>query len=163
MIPQPDLNTSCSLFGNILPELLKTILDKGSDCSFQATGHSMSPFIRDGDVITVSPMYGSPPGFGDVVAFIHPRTEKLFIHRVVWKSRDAYILKGENTLRPDGLIKKENILGVVTKVERKGKKVFCGLGPERFLIALLTRKNVLLPVLLPMWRIFRPVVRIFLP
>jgi len=82
---------------------------------------------------------------------------------VVWKGRDAYIVKGENTLESDGLIKKENILGVVTKVERKGKKVFLGLGPERFLIALLTRKNLLLPVLLPVWRIFRPAVRIFRP
>ena len=123
----------------------------------------MSPFIKDGDAITVSPKLGSSPRFGDVVAFIHPRTEKLFIHRVVWKRRDAYIVKGENTLESDGLIKKENILGVVTKVERKGKKVFLGLGPERFLIALLTRKNLLLPVLLPVWRIFRPAVRIFRP
>jgi hypothetical protein len=123
----------------------------------------MSPFIKDGDAITVSPKIGCSPRFGDVVAFIHPRTEKLFIHRVVWKRRDAYIVKGENTLESDGLIKKENILGVVTKVERKGKKVFLGLGPERFLIALLTRKNLLLPVLLPVWRIFRQAVRIFRP
>jgi hypothetical protein len=146
-----------------ITELLSTLVDKGLSCKFQAKGHSMSPFIKDGDAITVSPKIGCSPRFGDVVAFIHPRTEKLFIHRVVWKRRDAYIVKGENTLESDGLIKKENILGVVTKVERKGKKVFLGLGPERFLIALLTRKNLLLPVLLPVWRIFRPAVRIFRP
>jgi phage repressor protein C with HTH and peptisase S24 domain len=156
----------CSVLGadNLsITELLSTLVDKGLSCKFQAKGHSMSPFIKDGDAITVSPKIGCSPRFGDVVAFIHPRTEKLFIHRVVWKRRDAYIVKGENTLESDGLIKKENILGVVTKVERKGKKVFLGLGPERFLIALLTRKNLLLPVLLPVWRIFRPAVRIFLP
>jgi len=146
-----------------ITELLSTLVDKGLSCKFQAKGHSMSPFIKDGDAITVSPKIGCSPRFGDVVAFIHPRTEKLFIHRVVWKRRDAYIVKGENTLESDGLIKKENILGVVTKVERKGKKVFLGLGPERFLIALLTRKNLLLPVLLPVWRIFRQAVRIFRP
>ena len=156
----------CSVLGadNLsITELLSTLVDKGLSCKFQAKGHSMSPFIKDGDAITVSPKIGCSPRFGDVVAFIHPRTEKLFIHRVVWKKRDAYIVKGENTLESDGLIKKENILGVVTKVERKGKKVFLGLGPERFLIALLTRKNLLLPVLLPVWRIFRPAVRIFRP
>jgi hypothetical protein len=158
IISRATLNSQDSL----LPEILRTVLRSGNDCRFQAKGYSMSPFIRDGDVITVSPMYGSPPGFGDVVAFIHPRTEKLMIHRVVWKSRGAYLIKGENTLGSDGLIKKEIILGVVTKVERKGKKVVLGLGPERFLIALLTRKNLLLPVLLPVWRIFRPAVRIFL-
>lgn len=156
----------CSVLGadNLsITELLSTLVDKGLSCKFQAKGHSMSPFIKDGDAITVSPKIGCSPRFGDVVAFIHPRTEKLFIHRVVWKRRDAYIVKGENTLESDGLIKKENILGVVTKVERKGKKVFLGLGPERFLIALLTRKNLLLPVLLPVWRIFRQAVRIFRP
>jgi hypothetical protein len=89
-----------------------------------------------------------------VIAFIHPRTEKLLIHRVVWKSGDTYLLKGEGALEPDGLIKKENVLGLVTKVERKGKRIFLGLGPERFLIAILTRKNLLLPVLRPVWRIF---------
>jgi hypothetical protein len=122
----------------------------------------MSPFIKDSDVVTISPMVDSSPGFGDVIAFIHPKTEKLLIHRVAWKSRDAYLLKGESALEPDGLIKKENILGLVTKVERKGKRIFLGLGPERFLIALLTRANLLLPVLRPLWRILRPAVRIFL-
>jgi hypothetical protein len=147
----------------LLPELVREVLGKGVECRLQVKGYSMSPFIKDSDVLTVSPMSGSPPGFGDVIAFIHPKTEKLLIHRVVWKSRDAYLLKGESALEPDGLIKKENILGLVTKVERKGKTIFLGLGPERFLIALLTRTNLLLPVLRPVWRIFRPVTRIFFP
>jgi hypothetical protein len=144
----------------ILPELVKEVLGKGVECRFQVGGYSMSPFIKDGDMITISPVL-SLPRLGDVIAFIHPKTEKLLIHRVVWKNRDAYLLKGESALEPDGLIKKENILGLVTKVERKGKRIFLGLGPERFLIALLTRTNLLLPVLRPVWMIFRPVVRIF--
>ena len=145
----------------VLPELVMEIVSKGVECRLQAKGYSMSPFIKDSDVVTISPMSDSSPGFGDVIAFIHPRTEKLIIHRVVWKSRDAYLLKGESALEPDGLIKKENILGLVTKVERKGKRIFLGLGPERFLIALLTRTNLLLPVLRPLWRILRPIARIF--
>jgi len=123
----------------------------------------MSPFIKDGDVVTISPMSNASPGFGDVIAFIHPRTERLIIHRVVGKIGDAFLLKGESALEPDGLIKKENILGLVTKVERKGTRIFLGLGPERFLIALLTRTNLLLPVLRPVWRVFRPIARIFFP
>ena len=145
----------------VLPELVKEVLGKGVECRLQVKGYSMSPFIKDSDVVTISPMSDSSPGFGDVIAFIHPGTEKLIIHRVVWKSRDAYLLKGESALEPDGLIKKENILGLVTKVERKGKRIFLGLGPERFLIALLTRTNLLLPVLRPLWRILRPIARIF--
>jgi len=145
--------------GEVLPELVKEVVSKGVECRLQVKGYSMSPFIKDGDTITISPVSGSLPRFGDVIAFIHPRTEKLLIHRVVWKSGDTYLLKGEGALEPDGLIKKENVLGLVTKVERKGKRIFLGLGPERFLIAMLTRKNLLLPVLRPVWRIFRPIAR----
>jgi SOS-response transcriptional repressor LexA len=147
----------------VLPEVVKAVLAKGAVCRFQAKGHSMSPFIKDGDVVTISPMSNASPGFGDVIAFIHPRTEKLVIHRAVRKIGDACVVKGENAFEPDGVIERKNIIGIITKVERKGRRVFFGLGPERFLIALLTRKNLLLPILIPLWRVFRPVVRLFLP
>lgn len=123
----------------------------------------MSPFIKDGDEVTISPLFGSSPGFGNVIAFVHPGTGKLIVHRVVRVLGEAYIVKGENALEIDGLIKKENILGVVTRVERKGKRVFFGSGPGRFLIGFLTRKNLLLRVPRPAWRIIRPVMRVFCP
>jgi signal peptidase I len=145
----------------VLPELVMEVVSKGVECRLQAKGYSMSPIIKDGDMITISPVSGSLPRFGDVIAFIHPKTEKLLIHRVVWKSGDAWLVKGENALEPDGLIKKENVLGLVTKVERKGKRIFLGLGPERFLIALLTRTNLLFPVLRSVRRIFHPIARLF--
>ncbi len=151
-----------STHNSSLPELLEAVLCKGLDCRFQAKGHSMSPFIKDGDVITVSPLNGTSPGFGDVAAFIHKGTGRLVIHRVVGKREDSYFIKGDNASEADGLVQKANILGFVTGVERKGKKVFIGLGPERFLIALLSPKNLLLSVLRPVWSIFRPAVRIFL-
>lgn len=145
----------------VLPGLVKDILGKGAECRLEVKGYSMSPFIKDGDIITISSAPGSLPRLGDVVAFVHPRTEKLLIHRIVWKSREAYLLKGENAPEPDGLIKNENILGFVTKVERKGKNIFLGLGPERFLIALLSRKDYLLHVLRSAWRMLRPIARMF--
>jgi|GEM_PF-304392 len=162
MTQSSELMTHHLSGSEVLPELVKEVLSKGVECRLQVKGYSMSPFIKDGDMITISPVFGSLPRLGDVIAFIHPKAGKLLIHRVVWKSRDAYLLKGESALESDGLINKENILGLVTKVERKGKRIFLGLGPERFLIALLTRTNLLLPVLRTVWRIFRPVVRIFL-
>jgi len=161
MIQSSEIMTHYLPASEVLSELVKEVVSKGVECRLQVKGYSMSPFIKDGDTITISPVSDSLPRFGDVIAFIHPRTEKLLIHRVVWKSGDTYLLKGEGALEPDGLIKKENVLGLVTKVERKGKRIFLGLGPERFLIAMLTRKNLLLPLLRPVWRIFRPIARMF--
>ena len=146
---------------DVLPQLVKEVLGKGGECRLQVKGFSMSPFIKDSDMVTISPVVDASPGFGDVIAFVHPKADKFFIHRVVRKIGCAYLVKGENSFEPDGLIERKDILGIITRVERDGKKVFFGLGPERFLIALLTRTNLLLPVLRPVWMIFRPVVRLF--
>jgi signal peptidase I len=142
-----------------VPDLVKDILSQGAECRFQAKGHSMSPFIKDGDVVTISPVLRSSPGIGDVVAFIYEETGKLLIHRVVGKNGESYLTRGDNTLQGDGLIYIANILGYVRKVERKGKRVSLGLGPERFLIAFFTRKGLLLSFVLPVWRVFPSIIR----
>ena len=146
-----------SVSGHLLKELLRTVLDKGASFRFRAKGFSMSPFIKDGDVVTVAPMLGTAPGLGDVVVFIHPHTEKLVIHRVVGKKPDSYLLKGDNFPDDDDFVPKANILGHVAKVERDGKSIFLGLGLERFLIAFLTRRR-LLPLLVPVWRLVRLII-----
>ena len=138
--------------------LVKDILSQGAECRFQAKGHSMSPFIKDGDIVTVSPILHSSPGIGDVVAFIQKETGRLLIHRIVGKNGEAYLTKGDNTLEGDGSVHRASILGWVTKAERKGKKVSLGFGPERFIISLLTRKGLLLSFVRPMWRVLPSIV-----
>ena len=145
---------------SLLNALLQHILAKGLDCRFPAKGHSMSPFIQDGDVITVSPLQKTSAGLGDVVAFIHPGSKKLTIHRVVGKRANSYCIKGDSSPDADGLIPKSNIIGLVTKVERKGKEALLGLGPERWLIAFLTRRGLLFPLLTPIWKVVRPLVKL---
>jgi hypothetical protein len=147
--------------GEIVPELVKEVVSKGVECRLEVKGYSMSPFVKDSDTVTISPIVDSSPGFGDVIAFVHPGTEKLVIHRVVGKFGNACLVKGENTSEPDGLIERKHMIGIITRVERKGRKVLFGLGPERFLIALLTRANLLRPLLRLLRRIFLPITRIF--
>ena len=106
----------------------------------------MFPFIRDGDVITVSPLK-SPPRLGDVVAFRPSQRQQLFIHRVIGGKRGSYLIKGDNTAANDGFQSRASILGRVILVERNGRRVYCGMGPERLLIALLVRTNLLSPLL----------------
>ena len=115
----------------------------------------MSPFIKDGDDITLFPLNGISPGLGDVVAFIHKGNGMPFIHRVVGKKGNTYLLKGDNATETDGLISESDILGCVRMVERRGLRVFFGLGPERFLIAYLNRRGILLSSIL-MLRKLRP-------
>ena len=62
---------------------------------------------------------------------------------MIGKNNNAYIIKGDVIFETDGLIPKENILGVITEIYRKAKRVKFGLGPERFIIGLLSRIKIL--------------------
>ena len=147
--------TELSLSGNAFAGLLKAVLDKNAMFRFKAEGFSMSPFIKNGDVVTVSPCYGKSPSIGDVVAFINPETEKAVVHRVVGKGHNNYMVRGDNATGVDGLFAGENILGFVIRVERNGDRVILGLGLEKYLIAALSRGGYLLPLVCMMRRLFR--------
>jgi signal peptidase I len=142
--------------------LLIEVLHRGAAFRFRAKGFSMSPFIKDGDIITVAPLSGDGPRLGDVVAFIDPRTEELVVHRVIGKRDNSrFFIRGDNLPVQKHLVPISQVLGKVEKVERGGDAVGLGLGPEKTLIALLSRKGVLLSVLLPLWRVIRPFLKRF--
>ena len=135
-----------------LKDILVDVMKKGAAMRFQAKGFSMSPFIRDGDVLTLSPLKNHLPQIGDTVAFISPATESLLIHRVIGKrGGPTFLLKGDNLPEGDGPVPLMNIVAHVLRVERKGKETSFGLGPEKVLIALLNRVR-LLPALLLLLR-----------
>jgi hypothetical protein len=126
--------------------LMSAALARGAPFRFRALGSSMSPFIREGDVLTVAPLRSGEPALGQVVAFIHPDSGLLLVHRVVGRPGPAPLVQGDNTPgRSDGLVPPENILGRVTQVKRNGKKVLLGLGPERYALAPLSRFGLLRP------------------
>jgi signal peptidase I len=118
-----------SLSGSDMMELLRTVHEKGAAFRFKAAGSSMRPSIRNNDMVTVSPLKGIPPFVGEVVAFQHPHTNRLILHRVVRKGENSFFIKGDNLRVIDSHVPGENILGVVTRVERKDKAIFW---PDRF-------------------------------
>jgi len=139
-----------------LIELLQATLARGASFRFRTSSFSMDPFIRDGDVITVSALSEGSPGLGDVVAFVQKETPKRAVHRLVRMKGSSYLIKGDNTTGADGLIPRANILRSVKRVERKDKRVFLDLGPERFLIALLTRMGLTIPLVRVAVKLLRP-------
>jgi hypothetical protein len=109
-----------------LAELLKAVLAKGKPLRFRARGVSMSPFIKDGDVVTVAPLEGAAPRTGDIAAFLHPATGQVVIHRIVREKSGQFHLKGDNAGEIDGAFSVEKFLGIVTRVERAGAAVRLG-------------------------------------
>ena len=131
------------LSGEALTELLRAVLAKGRPFRFRAVGWSMSPFLKDGDIITVAPLAGRRPRPGEVVAFLHPGTGKAAVHRIVRRKDGFYSVRGDNTDAPDGLLRADRILGVVTRVERGGRTVGGTGRAASAAVALLSRTGAL--------------------
>jgi hypothetical protein len=142
-----------ALSGPALVELMRGVLRKGAAFRFKARGGSMGPFIRNGDIVTVAPLGPGPLRVGDVMAFTGAREGDLRVHRVVASDGDALIAKGDNVSGPDGSIPPAQVLGVVRSVERDDRSIRIGLGPERGLIAILSRTGWLLHLLQPIRRL----------
>jgi hypothetical protein len=103
----------------------------------------MSPFIRDGDILTVQPLQGAAPRLGNVVAFIYPGTGTVAVHRVIRAGSGLFYLKGDNAPDGDGGFPPESILGTVIRVERAGSKLRLGFRRTGPVIASLSRSGFL--------------------
>jgi len=147
------------LSGKALVELLRAVIENGKPFRFRASGFSMYPFIRNQDILTISPLSPCSPRLGNVVAFIHPETGRLVVHRVVGRMGESYLTKGDNSSEMDGAISKSNILGHVSHVERGGRSISLCLGPESVVIAFLSYKNLLCPALHISGGLFGPLLR----
>lgn len=132
-----------SLSAESLLGLMTDVLAKRCAFRFKALGYSMSPFIRDGDLITVAPLLGRGLRRGDVVAYIRPANGRLAVHRIVSGRKSGLAIKGDHEMITDFPIQVNGILGLVERVERNGRRVRLGLGPERRAVAFLSRKGAI--------------------
>ncbi|MBU4267953.1 MAG: S24/S26 family peptidase [Acidobacteria bacterium] len=119
---QPDKGISLS--APVIIELIEAVHEKEASFRFKAKGFSMTSAIRDGDVITVSPLKDIMPRRGDVLAFRHPERPHMLVHRVLHSKGKKYFIKGDNCPEADGWVPVENVLGLITRVERRGKARF---------------------------------------
>lgn len=143
----------------VLIELLQAVLQQGKPFWFQAPGFSMSPFIKDGDTITLSPLAGASPQVGEVLAFLRPGSGKLVVHRLVGRQGKLLLIRGDNSEEESELVPASSILGYVTGVQRAGQPVRLGLGAERRIIAALSRQGWLRTVLQRLYPLLRPMIR----
>jgi signal peptidase I len=131
------------LSGEALLGLLSEVLAKGVRFRFRASGYSMSPFIRDGDVITVRPCKRTDLRKGAVAAYLRPLDGHLAVHRIVGGTETGFALKGDHEPISDYPVAASGIMGVVDRVERNGRRVRLGLGPEKGFIAVLSARGLI--------------------
>lgn len=85
---------------------------------FIISGHSMEPFIKNGQTVLVSsiPYFFSKPKTGDIVAF--KKEQKVFIKRITKTDGERYFVSGDNKKdsldsRRFGWVSKRDIVGKV--------------------------------------------------
>lgn len=103
----------------------------------------MSPFIRDGDVVTVAPFADGAPRVGDVVAVGLLDMARLAIHRVVAHAPEGWMTRGDNLRDADGVFGPSQILGTTVRVERNGRHVRLGVTASGRLVARLSQRGSL--------------------
>ncbi len=101
--------------------LRKEAIKQGHSVQTVASGYSMFPFLRKGDLLTVEPVSMDKIKRGDVVVF--ESEEKWIAHRVI-KIRNVtdgleFLLRGDTRLAFDPLVNKGNYVGVIQVFSRK--------------------------------------------
>ena len=112
------MNNMTTRFADIIP-MIEERLFLGETVTFSPSGESMLPLFRQGrDTVTLSPVKGRVRK-NDIVFF--RRDDGSFVlHRVVRVGETLEII-GDNQLYRETNIKYEQLIGVVTSFERRGR------------------------------------------
>lgn len=105
------------------PLLCEELLRSGQTVRFRATGSSMGPAIRDGDVVTIVPVDAEIVRRGEVILYSSERG--LTAHRVIgFRSEEsAFVTQGDSPGSPLELVREGALLGRVEFVARDGISV----------------------------------------
>jgi signal peptidase I len=97
------------------------LLEQGVRVQFRASGSSMEPAIRDGDLVTVEPANGRRVRRGDIV--LYRSSGRLFAHRVQGMSRDDSVLtcQGDHWRCLREIIRQGTVIGRVVAVGPSGE------------------------------------------
>lgn len=100
---------------------IEDVLRRGVAARFFATGDSMHPTIRNGEHLHVVPVDWSSLRVGDVVLARAKRG--LTAHRLVALTAGTATTRGDNAVRRDAAVSKNEIIGRITHVERDGATI----------------------------------------
>ncbi len=97
------------------------MLESGYKVRFVASGHSMSPTIRDGDLVTVEPL-SARLRRRDV--YLYQRDGRPIVHRLVGTHpKGNLIMRGDACRSDDSPVSQAQLLGRVISIERGGRYI----------------------------------------
>ena len=118
--------TLCS--DQLLWDVALELLRKGHTLELLATGTSMSPFIRNKDVIGVRPCNATEVRFGDIILYAtssdlmsSPKRVHRFIKRSLVNGKSTLLTKGDAMAWLDPPVGPDQVLGKVSTI-KKGRR-----------------------------------------
>lgn len=106
-------------------ELRKEAILQGYAVQTIASGYSMFPYLRKGDILTVQPIPMAKIKRGDIVVF--ESGEKWIAHRVIKIRNSAegleFLLRGDTCVAFDPIVNEGNYVGVVSTCERNKNSI----------------------------------------
>jgi hypothetical protein len=133
-----------------LHELAILTLRRGNALRLRARGGSMLPFLRDGDVLEVRPAGAGEVAAGDVACYESP-AGGLCLHRIVARDARGLLARGD-ALAAVERVPATALLGLVTAVERRGRRWRLGTRAARRRGRLIARIAPVVARLLPLGR-----------
>ncbi len=98
---------------------IEEVLATGRSFELPITGTSMNPLLKAGrdrvEIIKTDDF-----GIGDII-FYRRDNGQFVLHRIVGEDKDGFLLCGDNQEDIEHGIRKEQIIGVVVRINRKGK------------------------------------------
>lgn len=120
-----------ALYSKDFGVLAESFLSRDVKFRFTLTGGSMTPFMKEGDEITVA-RARKQCAVGDVV-LVRAKEGRVLLHRIVKKCPNGYITRGDACMTDDGCIPEADIMGKVVAVSSCGLNLHLRL-PFKYLI-----------------------------
>lgn len=121
---------------NELEVLAEEIIGRGGSFSFKAHGWSMYPFIRDGDILIVSPIRTNEIKSGDIILY-KSFDNMIVVHRVIGKTKinnhEMLKVRGDALMGTPEYIATTQVIGKAIKQRRDSHVVDLQKGGSKFL------------------------------
>ena len=141
--------------------IAQEVLGRGKIFKFRAKGGSMSPFIRNGDVLEVVPLKGKI-NIGDVV-LCRSSYGNPVVHRVIYRNTESIITKGDSVPNSDQPVLSKQVLGRVVAVEKNGWRMRLDRPMVRLLNILLALISPFSSLIYPSLKFIKPLSFLMLP
>ena len=137
--------------------IAQDVLGRGRALRFKAKGGSMSPFIRNGNVVEVVSVKGKV-NFGDIILY-HSSYGNSIIHRVIQRNKESIITKGDSVPSSDQPIFSKQVLGRVVSIEKNGWRIRLDKPVGKLLNILLATISPFSSLIYPPFRLVKRAVR----